>query len=774
MKSDGMRFKPRDRDLFGSDSWELLYEGFRLDKVAEVASVFSQGNGFVGMRGGFDEPVSDNPWDGRDAVFLNGSYEYEEIKYAWRRYGLPERAQVMLRIPDWHYVLLKIGGQRVRMTEGRVIASSRRFNLRDGVLTRSLDWEAPDGAMIRLQSSRFVSMTRPACAALQYSVTPLTADVDVSLEFPLDGDVRNLFSDAKFLSVEEAGGEGNEQHVALTARKSGVRVAVAVRIDSSYPVETRVEDEAVRTSLTCRLSKGQRLTVHKIAGMAMEEGGASPLEAARGTARTAAADGWNRLLEEHRAWWEERWNDMDIEIEGDDPIQQGIRFSMMQLLQHVGRDGYSNIGAKGMTGYNYAGKTFWDTEMYMAPFFLNTDPQIARALIDFRYHTLDKARDHAKELGYAGALFPWETINGEESAFIFEASTAQYHLQAAVGLAIRRYHAVTGDWDYVRERGLEILVETSRVLYSIGAFVPTREGAFCINMVCGPDEYTPCVDNNCYTNVMTKHHFLYTVAMLGRLKEENPETHTDLSARMALYEDEPERWREAAEKMYIPYSDELGVYLQNDQFLYRTPMKVEDYLAAPIHKEFPLNQWRLQLLKQADVVLLEAVRPLDFDKEQKRRDYEFYEPKTIHDSSLSPCCYSIVARELGIEEQADPYLCYTVRLDLDNYQRTGDGLHAPGMGGAWWCLVQGVAGLVIQDERLDFDPRLPKEWKGLRLKYRFAASQVDIEIRPDRVRWTLMSGPGFEFSFQGERQTISREQPAWESECGELQPSSSA
>ncbi|MGE5557790.1 MAG: glycoside hydrolase family 65 protein [Bacillota bacterium] len=757
-----MRFKPRVTNLFGTDPWILIDDFFSLDNIWHKEAVFAQGNGFIGMRGTLDEPVSDNPWKSMYACFLNGSYEYEDILYTWRRHGLAEKTQIMLRIPDWHLVDLEVDGRLFRMTEGVVNKTCRKLDFRTGTLRRKVEWTAPEGGRFLIETERFISMPRKHTACQRYKVTSLDGVAQVKLSTSLDGTVQNLFSGKPHLFIQQIRGDQESQYLELRTKRSGQTVGMACASRCSLGAgTTTVEGTKTATVYRGLLPKGQTATLDKIIRIHLAEGETSRLYAEVRTGNnTDAAAGYETLLKEHEKFWAEFWRDADIEIRGDDPIQQGVRFAMFQLAQNAGRDGRTNIGAKGLTGYNYSGKTFWDTEVYMIPFFVNCRPEWARALLDFRYLTLDKARENAKLMPLSGALFPWETINGEECSFIYEAGTAQYHINCAVGYAIRRYYDATGDWGYMADKGLEILVETSRCLFDVGHFSPFRGGKFCMAEVCGPDEYSPMVDNNCYTNVMTKHNFLFTLMMLDKLKGENPSLYREFFGRLGLDEAETENWRKAADNMYVPYSEELGIHLQDDQYLYRKPVDLEQWLQSEERKaHHPLNLFRLQISKQADVVLLMILRGLDFDREQKRRNYEFYEPRTLHDSSLSPCMYSIVAQEIGKEEHALPYLFYTVRLDLDDYGGAGDGLHAASLGGVWQGIVQGIAGVVMQDEKLEINPRLPAHWKLLRFKYRFAGSWFEIQITPGLLQLKLIAGEGFAFKLGAKQIRLHKETP---------------
>jgi alpha,alpha-trehalose phosphorylase len=751
-----MRFKPKVTNAFGLDPWILLDEGFKYEQSPHWhrEAVFSQGNGQIGMRGNLDEPLDDNAWRGIYACFLNGCYEYEDLAWAWRRYGLAEKSQCMMRIPDWHIIRLTVGGEPFSMLTGQVRASRRELDMRTGILTRQVEWQSPQGRTIRIATERLISVDRLDLAVIRYRVTAIGGDCPVTLATGFDGDVEYLFGGKHFLAASAADITDGLHYLELHTQRSQQTIGLAAAVSGceGFTRQDTTTESRVDTQFSGTLHSGQTATLTKYAAILLERAqpAAGLRDRARRAAGAAASVGLDKLRADHCAIWSDFWQDADITIEGDPAIQQGVHYAMFQLVQSAGKDGLTNVGAKGLTGYLYAGKTFWDTEVYMVPFFANARPAWARALLDYRYHTLDKARAYAKSLHFAGALYPWETINGEESAFIYEASTAQYHINAAVGYAIERYYEATGDWEYLGTRGLEMLIETSRMFYSLGAFIPQRGNQFCLCEVCGPDEYSPMVDNNCYTNTMVKHQFLFTCETAQRLERESPAAWATLQARLALGDEEMANWRRAADAMYIPYATDLAIHLQDDQFRYRPPIgDIEQWKAASGYAEgkiHPLNLFRAQVLKQADVILLMVLRSLDYDTAQKRRNYDYYEPKTLHSSSLSPCMYSITASELGRADHALPYLFYTVRLDLDNYGGSEMGLHTAALGGAWRGIVQGLGGLAFHNGRIDIAPRLPQGWRRLCFNFRYQGSQARLDIEPSQARVTLLDGPGFAFS----------------------------
>ncbi len=760
-----MRFKPKKENAFGLDPWKLIDNEFSMDRgtLLHKEAAFAQGNGFIGMRCSYDEPVSDDEWESYNACFLNGSYEVEDILYTHRRKGLNPTAEIMLRVPDWHMINLTVDDESFSMPNVKILSTERIFDIKTGIVTRNVEWETKQGKKVTIHSKRFICLNRKNSCLLEYSVQ-VDKDAEVTISTEFEGNVKNLFSKQKFLSIDSLKAENNKQQIELITERSSQRVVMTSLLnvdDSPLGIESSVDDTRTISKYSTTLNSGKTLKVNKYVNIILTDidNKQAINQATSGVAKDAN-DGVVVLEKEHIQCWENFWDNADMIIEGDAPVQQGIRYCMMQLIQNSGKDGKTNIGAKGLTGYNYAGKCFWDTEIYMQPILLNAQPELAKNLIDFRFNTLDKARALAKFSYLKGALFPWETISGEESSFIYEAATAQYHLQCAIGFSIKQYLAATNDIDYIADKALEILIETSRCLFDVGAFIPARDNKFCMNCVCGPDEYSPMVDNNCYTNTMTMHHFDFTLQMIDKIANFAPEKLNELKEKINLKDEELANFAKAKDNMYIPYSEEYGIHLQDDQFLYRDPvnleewMKTDEYLNHEIH---PLNLYRKQLLKQADIVLLMVLRSKDYSIEQKIKNYEFYEPKTINDSSLSPCAYSIVASEIGKKEHFIPYLKYTSRMDIDHYQGTGAGIHTASMGGAWMSIIQGVAGIVVQDGKLYIEPKFPNEWDKLDFKYRFNNSQVNIKIHKNNFEMLLLKGEGFEFTLNKNNYKINDE-----------------
>lgn len=486
--------------------------------------------------------------------------------------------------------------------------------------------------------------------------------------------------------------------------------------------------------------------------------------AARAEASRALADGFDRLAAEQVAVLDAFWRDSDVELDGDDALQQGVRFNLFTVFGSAGRDGRTSLPAKGLTGEGYEGHVFWDTEVFALPFFAYTQPAIARSLLQFRIGTLPQARRRATEMSEPGALFPWRTINGDEASAYFPAGTAQYHINADVALAFVRYVHATGDRALLHEGGAELLFETARLWIGLGAYIPAHNGEFCINEVTGPDEYTALVNNNAYTNLMAREHLRSAIQAADELAREEPAIWARISGEIGLTLTEVDGWREAVRRMRIPRDRELGIHLQDDAFLDREPW---DFAATPpdhypllLHYH-PLVIYRHRVLKQPDVVLAQVLLAKDFTRAEKRRNFNFYDPLTTGDSSLAPCIQSVAAAELGNAEAAYLYFASTARMDLDDVNgNTRDGVHVAAMAGTWTSLVAGFGGLRDDDGLVSFSPRLPAAWRRLAFRIRIGASRLRVEITPAEATYTLESGPPVALRHFNDAVAVQESQPA--------------
>jgi len=706
---------PDAAHLYPLEPWAVRETGFDPAASRRGASIFALGNGYLGLRGTFEEGLEPALGGGARGTYLNGFYETAPIRYPEDAYGLARHGQTLVNVTDPQRIELYVDGERFVMDARRVEDFERVLDLRTGVLTRELTWHAPSGARVRLRIERLVSLRRRETAAFRYRVTADGADVSVSWRSYLDGRVAN-HADAgdpraggavggRVLETLASAAEGGTLAITQRTRASGLTLACAarhgVRGGEGAEMEALADAEAPGVAVTLRLRAGESAVLEKAVAF-VDDRDSDPAilpERAAAAADAALEAGFGELAAEQREALDAFWARADIRVDGDDAVQQSLRFGLLQLYQSVGRDGAWSIAAKGLSGPGYDGHLFWDAELYVLPALLVSHPELARGMLLHRIRGLDAARARAAELGHAGALYPWRTIAGEEASAYFPAGTAQIHINADIAYALERYVDVTGDRALLWEGGAAMLFETARFWLSRGSFVPRRGGAFCLHTVTGPDEYTALVDNNLYTNLMAQAHLRFAAHTAGALEAADGARFGALAARLGLGDDEPGRWREAAERMLLPFDAELGVHPQDDGFLDKEPW---DPASIPPERRplllhyHPLDIYRRQVLKQADVVLALYLLEERFSRAEARRDYAYYERLTTHDSSLSPCVHGIVAARQGRLEAAAAFLRHTARMDLDDLNgNVKDGLHTAAMGGAVLGVLHGFAGMRI-------------------------------------------------------------------------------
>ena len=761
----------------GGDGWEIAETQPPVRENAAHETLFSQGNGYLGLRGNFEEPFAGA--EGYDGTYINGFFDSNPITYGETAFGYAKNTESMLNLPNGKRVLLELCGERFDMGTGRTEEYGRRLSLRSGLLTRSLTWTSPEGRRARIGISRLVSFPRRHIAALRYEVTPLNFGGSVTLRSALEGETRgrsggddprigSAAGENALLPVRRASGE-NGSFLELRTRRSGLSLCCAMldEVQTRVPFAlSRAETERrLENRYTFEAAQGETIRFDKFLCYLDSREGARDMaeEACRELAQAREA-GFEGLLREQESFLAEFWENADVTVEGDAALQQGIRYNMLQLLQAAGTDGRSNVCSKGLTGDGYGGHYFWDTETYVLPFFLFTRPEISRRLLEYRYHILPNARRRAREMGHArGALFPWRTIDGEECSAYYPAGTAQVHIDADIAHAVKLYCEATGDDAFRRDCGAEIVLETARLWADLGYYDPRRGGKFCINCVTGPDEYHTLVNNNCYTNLMAAENLRYAADTAGWMRENFPEEFEALCARIGLEEDEPAGWRRAADAVYVPYDEALGIHPQDDAFLDRTPW---DFAHTPkenypllLHYH-PLVIYRHNACKQADMVLALYLLGDRFSKGEKKRNFDYYEKLTTHDSSLSTSVFCIMACELGYREKAMDYFGRTARLDLDDHNgNTADGVHTANMAGTWLSIVAGFGGMRMQKGRLCFSPFLPEGWRGYSFRVAFGGALLEVSVRGESARYRLLRGGSVAFSHGGESVALTKREP---------------
>ncbi|TFW29684.1 glycoside hydrolase family 65 protein [Massilia arenosa] len=735
-------------------------------------TLFALGNGYIGMRGTHEDfgTVADGTLEG---TYLNGFYENEPIHYPENAYGLARTNEFMLNVPNAKRVALFVEGEAFDPAAGRMLAYERVLDVRTGVLERRIDWESASGKQVRIVSRRLVSFARKHVAAVEYAVTALNFSGQVRIESFVDSAVTNLLAGddprvgsavtGPSLEVVQRDVDDAQVLVLQRTRNSGFLLATATHttVVGGAFVERRGEGQAFEA----QLAQGATVTLCKVIAYVSSRDVAEDDVAshALNELKHASSAMFAALAAEQSAYLADFWRQADVEIVGDDALQQGVRFNQYHLLQSAGRDGKTNIAAKGVTGEGYEGHYFWDTEIYIFPFLLFTKPEIARALLQYRYHGLPKARERARAMSHEqGALYPWRTIAGEECSAYFPAGTAQYHINADVAYSVRLYLEATGDFDFIAQYGAEIVLETARIWLGIGSY--DMQGRFCLNAVTGPDEYTAIVNNNYYTNAMARMHMRFAVQVAERLRAERPADYARVAAAIDLRGDELAALTAACDSMRLPYDDTLGIHAQDDSFLSKKPW---DFANTPKDKYplllhfHPLVIYRHQVCKQADVVLALLLLSDEFTLDDKKRDFDFYERVTTHDSSLSSCIFSIIAAEVGYRDKAYEYFMETARLDLDNtHANTEYGVHTAAMAGTWLGVAYGFAGMRLSNGTLRFAPTLPAQWQRYRFKVHVRGALLDVVVDAHGAMYTLAEGDELAFTHHGREVKLSKTQPA--------------
>jgi alpha,alpha-trehalose phosphorylase len=752
--------------------WKIIETAIDDRRMDDRESLFTVANGLLGVRGTLEE--GSFAW--RRGSYLNGFYETGPIEYGERAYGFPEESQTILNVADARTILLRIGGENFDTSTGELEEYHRELDMREGVLRRSLVWKSPGGVRLRYESERFTPLTRPGLLVQTSSFAVLDEEARVELVSRVDGKVRNQSEGedpraggrlgARSIRYERPRSDESGGLLRARTAESGLGYAVCLghRVyaggrEVNGELRSFAADEEAGIVFERTIPAGERIELEKYA--AYSYGAAEELGQVEETVRSMRSEAMHTgsadLRKEHFSFLSEFWERADIRIDGDPPLQQGIHFNMFHLLQSAGRDGTTSIAAKGLTGEGYEGHYFWDTEIYVLPLFTYTRPEIARGLLEYRYSVLEHARARAAELSQRGALFPWRTINGNEASAYFLAGTAQYHIDADISYGIKKYLQISGDREF-RRKAAEILVETARMWADLGGYVPRRGNAFCINGVTGPDEYTALVNNNYYTNIMARDNLLSTARMVEELRENEPEIYRSLAEAVGLREEETEEWRRAGEAMYLPYDEELGIHPQDDTFLEKELWNIADIPPEkrPLLLHYhPLVIYRYQILKQSDTVLALFLQSNRFRLAEKKRDFDYYDPLTTGDSSLSPCVQSIIAAEVGYPEKAYTYLKQTARIDLDNVNgNVRDGIHTAAMAGTWSAVVYGSAGLRDYDGVPRFRPHIPSAWRRISFSLTVRDQLLEVSITHNEVAYSLKEGSSLTLIHESREHTV--------------------
>ncbi len=735
-----------------TDDWKIIERGWNPDNHQKSESIFSLGNGRMGQRANFEEDYSGASLQGS---YIAGVYYPDKTRVGWWKNGYPEYFAKVLNSVNWIGLRLQVDGERLDLFTAKVSDFYRELNMHEGYLLRSFTAELPNGKQLKVEATRFLSIVEDEIGAIRYQFTPLNFSGEVAISCYLDFDVMNEDSNYDEKFWEEISKEVGPQAGTVVARtkKTGFEVAASMRyalMDNDQPINFELETEEkysfVANHTSIPVTEGNTYSIYKYAGItsSMNYDKDELATKANGLVENALATGFDKLFDAHKAAWVKKWEDSDIVIEGDSEAQQGIRFNIFQMNQtFTGVDERLNIGPKGFTGEKYGGSTYWDTEAYCIPFYLATAPrEVARNLLLYRYKQLDKAIENAEKLGFknGAALYPMVTMNGEECHNEWEITFEEIHRNGAIAYAIFNYVRHTNDYEYLADYGFEVLVAISR-FWAQRVNWSNVKNKYVMLGVTGPNEYENNVNNNWYTNKIAAWTMEWTIEVMHLLEEKYPEKLAAVKQKVAFKQKEDlEKWGNIWQNIYLPHDADLQVYLQQEGFLDKEQRSAADLDPA----ERPINQhwsWdrilRSIFIKQADVLQGIYFFEHHFDKATVRRNFDFYEPKTVHESSLSPCVHVVLASRIGYAEKAYELYLRTSRLDLDDYNKeVHEGLHITSMAGTWMSVIQGFGGMRIIKSKLHFEPAMPEQWtklkfnilwRGARLAVTLSASEMEIE-----------------------------------------------
>ncbi len=749
-----------EQSAFTVEDWSIRETELHLEDLAQTESVFALSNGHIGMRGNLDEG---EPF-GLPGSYLNSVYELRPLPYAEAAYGDPESAQTVINVTNGKLIRLLVDDEPFDIRYGELHNHERELDLRNGVLRRNVRWSSPAGRTINVSSVRMVSFTQRSIAAISYEIEPVDATVRVVVQSELvaNEDVPTAGKDPRMAAVlksplecEEYATNGKTLGVMVHHTKvSGLRIATAMDHQVQGPEEMIVNaysyPDVARVTISAQLKPGQRLRIVKFISYGWSSNRSRPAlhDQVIAALSAAALTGWDGLLKEQRAFLDDFWSHADVELDGDPAIQQAVRFALFHVLQAGARGERRPIPAKGLTGSGYDGHAFWDTEIFVLPVLTLTLPRAAADALRWRHSTLQQAKERAQQLGLRGAAFPWRTIHGEECSGYWPAGTAAFHINADIAYAVVQYIGATGDTGFEEQVGLELLVETARLWRSLGYL--DAGGKFRIDGVTGPDEYSAIADNNVYTNLMAQHNL--------RSAAESAKRHPTLASALGVEEDEIASWLDAAERIFIPYDERLGVTPQDENFTKHEVWNFDHTEANqyPLLLHFPYFQlYRKQVIKQADLVLAMMLHSEAFTQEQKTRNFAYYEPLTVRDSSLSASTQAVLAAEVGQLELAYDYLSEAALMDLDDLEHnTRDGVHIASLAGAWTALVSGFGGLRSYRDSLSFAPRLPEGITRLAFHIMFHGGRLRVEVTDKEATYRLTDGSPLQLWHHGEEITV--------------------
>ncbi len=742
-----------NQDYIIPNKWSIIEEGFEKGRVKSSESLFSIGNGAMGQRANFEEHYSGPSFQGS---YIAGVYYPDKTRVGWWKNGYPEHFAKVLNAPNWIGINVFVNEEELDLNTCQKVSGFRReLNMKEGWYQRSFIALLQNGIKIKVESTRFLSLDLDELGAINYKVELISGAAKITFKPYIDSGITNTDAnwDEKFWKILEVQAEEEQGFIISKTLKTEFHACTFMqsqlklndeKVSGDFQKET-TEDKVIFT-YSANAEEGDVVSLRKFAGYVtdMNHNQSELISATKAVLKKAAETGFTKLLENQKDAWAKIWEMADITIDGDVKAQQGIRFNIFQLNQtYSGKDERLNIGPKGFTGEKYGGSTYWDTEAYCIPFYMATkDQQVARNLLTYRYNHLEKAIENAEKLGFSNgaALYPMVTMNGEESHNEWEITFEEIHRNGAMVFAIYNYVRYTGDFDYIPEKGLEVMIAIAKFWHQRANFSKDKN-KYVILGVTGPNEYENNVNNNWYTNYIAKWCIEYCLEMIEKVKDGHKEDYDRIIGLTRINDEELIEWREVAEGMHFPYSKEHGVFLQQDGFLDKEIIPVDqlDRMHRPINQQWSWDRiLRSCYIKQADVLQGMYFFEDQFSKETLEKHFDFYEPLTVHESSLSPCVHSIQAAKLDRMDQAYEFYVRTARLDLDDYNNeVKEGCHITSMAGTWISIVEGFGGMRIVDDQLSFHPRIPDGWQAYSFKVNFRNQIVKVEVNSGKTTFKV-------------------------------------
>ncbi|MFY9242414.1 MAG: glycoside hydrolase family 65 protein [Polaribacter sp.] len=760
-----------NQDYIKPNAWSILEEGFDKEMVKSSESLFSIGNGAMGQRANFEENYSGETFQGS---YIAGVYYPDKTRVGWWKNGYPEYFAKVLNAPNWIGINVLINTENLDLNTCKSVSKFKReLNMKEGWLSRSFEAQLQNGIKVKVETQRFLSLELDEVGAIKYSVTPLNGDCKITFSPYLDAGITNEDTnwDDQFWDVLEV--YQNNQQSFIKARTMKTHFYTCTFMESRLfinddEVITGCNNTKTTNYTSCNyqqeIKKNQTYTIHKFGGYVVDRNHKKEdlIHAAKDILDKAVSFGFDALLEMQKNSWAKIWNMSDITIDGDIKAQQGIRFNIFQLNQtYLGKDASLNIGPKGFTGEKYGGSTYWDTEAYCIPFYMATkDQSVARTLLEYRYNHLEKAIENATKLGFknGAALYPMVTMNGEECHNEWEITFEEIHRNGAIAFAIFNYFRFTNDYSYIPEKGLEVLIGIARFWQQRATF-SSNKNKFMILGVTGPNEYENNINNNWYTNYIAKWCINYALENINIVKSDHISDYIRIKEKTNFSDDELMKWKKVSDNIYFPYSEKHNVFLQQDGFLDKELITVANLEKSqrPINQKWSWDRiLRSPYIKQADTLQGFYMFEDHFATEELERHFDFYEPFTVHESSLSPCVHSILAAKLDRMEQAYTFYLRTSRLDLDDYNHeVEEGLHITSMAGTWMSIVEGFGGMRIINNMLSFSPKIPKQWKSYTFKVNFRNQIIKVNVGQNETYFEIEGNSNLQILVNGEVVNVS-------------------